>query len=417
MRSLRLSVFLFLIPLSLTFAQNAKDWSKKSITFSNPSVVYTPGDNFGYFEESFEDTTFPPAGWTKLSPDGGTGWTRVEAGTTPIPGWLGGEVTTPPGGGQAVAFCTWNTGGATSNDQYLVTPQIQNVQSGDSIVFWVQVPGYTLGYAENLDILISTTGTAVGDFNVIVDTLRWSETSVDSLWTRYAYNLTDYVPAGSDIYVAFREWVSDNFNEGAAVLLDLVSASMFIPVELVSFNASVSGNEVVLTWLTASETNNRGFEVQRKSDGEYQTISFVEGFGTTTNSQSYSYTDKNLQPGSYTYKLKQIDLDGTFEYSNEVEVDFAVPSEFSLMQNYPNPFNPVTRISFTLPVESRLILKVYNLLGEEVRTLIDDMINEGYHNIDFDASTLNSGIYFYQIEALGIDGSVFSEVKKMILTK
>jgi hypothetical protein len=209
----------------------------------------------------------------------------------------------------------------------------------------------------------------------------------------------------------------DNFNQGAAILLDLVSANMFIPVELASFNASVTNGQVVLNWLTASETNNMGFEVQRKSNSEYQSLGFVEGFGTTTNSQTYSFTDNNIQPGSYTYRLKQIDFDGTFEYSNEVEVDFAVPAEFSLFQNYPNPFNPATKIAFTLPVESHLTLKVFNILGEEVTTLYNASMGAGSHNLDFDASNLNSGIYFYQLEAQGIDGSGFSEVKKMMLTK
>jgi hypothetical protein len=160
-----------------------------------------------------------------------------------------------------------------------------------------------------------------------------------------------------------------------------------------------------------------GFEVQRKSNSEYQSLGFVEGFGTTTNSQTYSFTDNNIQPGSYTYRLKQIDFDGTFEYSNEVEVDFAVPAEFSLFQNYPNPFNPATKIAFTLPVESHLTLKVFNILGEEVTTLYNASMGAGSHNLDFDASNLNSGIYFYQLEAQGIDGSGFSEVKKMMLTK
>lgn len=417
MRNIFIVLISFLM-ISLSYAQDAKDWGTKPTSYDNPSVIYTPGDNMGYFEESFEDATFPPAGWTKLSPDGGTGWTRITAGTTPLPGWNGGTVSTPPGGGTATAFCTWNTGGPVANDQYLVTPQIPNVQAGDSLVFWSWVPGYTnASFAENLDVLISTTGTAVGDFSVVVEQIVYPAASADTSWHRRAYNLTDFVTAGSDVYVAFREHVANNLNDGAAVLIDLVSANMFIPVELASFSASVSDGEVVLSWLTASETNNSGFEVQRKSDSEYETISFVEGYGTTTSSQNYSFTDSDVQPGSYTYRLKQIDFDGTFEYSSEVEVDFEVPSEFSLLQNYPNPFNPSTKISFTLPVESHLTLKIFNLLGEEVTTLFNASMSSGFHSINFDASNINSGIYFYQIEAQGIDGSSFSEVKKMMLTK
>ena len=418
MRNICLTILISFVMISFSYAQDAKDWGKKPTSFNNPSIVYTPGDNLGYWEESFEGVTFPPTGWTKLNPDGGTGWTRITSGTTPLPGWTGGTALTPPGGGTATAYVTWTTGGATSNDQYLVTPQILNVQPGDSLVFWLWVPGFTnASFLENMDVRISTTGTAVADFSVIVAQLTWPAASADTSWTRRAYNLTNFVSAGSNIYIAFREHVVDNFNQGAAILLDLVSANMFIPVELASFNASVTNGQVVLNWLTASETNNMGFEVQRKSNSEYQSLGFVEGFGTTTNSQTYSFTDNNIQPGSYTYRLKQIDFDGTFEYSNEVEVDFAVPSEFSLLQNYPNPFNPATKIAFTLPVESHLTLKVFNILGEEVTTLYNGSMGAGSHNLDFDASNLNSGIYFYQLEAQGIDGSGFSEVKKMMLTK
>jgi hypothetical protein len=277
--------------------------------------------------------------------------------------------------------------------------------------------GYSNAYADNVDILASTTGTATTDFTTTIDLLTWTAGTVDTQWTRYAYALTNFVSAGSNIYVGFREHVADNFNDGAAVLLDLVSAEMFVPVELVSFNASISEGEVLLNWVTATETNNQGFEVQRKSDSEFQSVAFIEGNGTTTEAKQYSFVDNNLQPGHYTYRLKQMDFDGTFEYSNEVEVDFLVPSEYSLNQNYPNPFNPSTKISFSLPVESHVTLKVFNLLGEEVTNLINGSFTAGTHNLNFDASNMNSGLYFYQIEAQGIDGSNFSQVKKMMLTK
>ncbi|MDO8550402.1 MAG: T9SS type A sorting domain-containing protein [Ignavibacteria bacterium] len=157
--------------------------------------------------------------------------------------------------------------------------------------------------------------------------------------------------------------------------------------------------------------------MQRKSNSEYQAISFIDGYGTTTNAQQYSFVDNNIQPGHYTYRLKQIDFDGTFEYSNEVEVDFEVPSDFSLSQNYPNPFNPSTKISFNLPVESNVTLKIFNVIGQEVMSLIHGNLNAGFHNLDLNASNLNSGVYFYTLEAQGNDGSSFSEVKKMMLTK
>jgi hypothetical protein len=188
------------------------------------------------------------------------------------------------------------------------------------------------------------------------------------------------------------------------------------PVELVSFEATANGTNVNLKWATASEINNSGFEVQRNAGSEFVTVGFVQGHGTTTETQEYSYNDNNLSSGSYTYRLKQVDYDGTFEYSDAVEVEVVV-NTFALGQNYPNPFNPSTKISFSLPADSRVTLSVFNLLGEEVATVLNSNMVAGNHSIDFDAAGLNSGVYFYRINAQGIDGTNFASVKKMILTK
>jgi hypothetical protein len=191
-----------------------------------------------------------------------------------------------------------------------------------------------------------------------------------------------------------------------------------VPVELTSFTASVNNNAVTLSWETATEINNSGFDVERKSTvGEYDKIGFVPGFGTITEPRAYSFSDVNLLPGTYTYRLKQIDYDGTFEYSDPVEVDIIVPDVYSLHQNYPNPFNPSTKITFTLAANANVTLKVFDVLGQEVMTLINQDITAGVHTYDFDAAGINSGVYFYRIEANGIDGTNFTSVKKMILLK
>jgi hypothetical protein len=191
-----------------------------------------------------------------------------------------------------------------------------------------------------------------------------------------------------------------------------------IPVELTSFTANVTGNDVELLWETASETNNSGFSIERMSAGsEYTEVGFVPGFGTTSEPKSYSFEDNNLRTGTYTYRLKQIDFDGTFEYSNEVEVDVIAPAQFSLDQNYPNPFNPSTKIAFSLATDSKVSLKVFDVLGQEVASLINQDLAAGVHNYDFNASGFNSGVYFYRIEATGTNGSEFVDVKKMILVK
>ena len=191
-----------------------------------------------------------------------------------------------------------------------------------------------------------------------------------------------------------------------------------VPVELTSFTASVNDNDVTLSWETATELNNSGFEIERKSvNGEYDKIGFVPGYGTTTERRVYSFSDANLLAGNYTYRLKQIDYDGTFDYSDAVEVEIVIPDVYSLHQNYPNPFNPNTNITFTLAANAQVTLKVFDILGQEVMTLINQDITAGVHTYDFDASGINSGVYFYRIEANGIDGTNFTSVKKMILLK
>ncbi|MDH3268072.1 MAG: T9SS type A sorting domain-containing protein [Ignavibacteria bacterium] len=190
-----------------------------------------------------------------------------------------------------------------------------------------------------------------------------------------------------------------------------------IPVELTSFTANASEGLVELSWITATETNNSGFEVQRSAGGEFEAIAFVEGHGTTTETQAYTFADRNVNVGSYSYRLKQVDFDGTFEYSSVIEADVPAPATFALDQNYPNPFNPSTQIAFRLAVDSKVSLKVFDILGQEVITLVNTNLVAGAHTVNFDASALNSGVYLYRIEATGIDGANFMDVKKMILTK
>jgi hypothetical protein len=190
-----------------------------------------------------------------------------------------------------------------------------------------------------------------------------------------------------------------------------------LPVELTSFSVTVNEGTVNLNWTTATEINNNGFEVQRTDNNEFHTIGFVQGHGTTTSIQSYSFVDQNVTAGNYSYRLKQIDFNGNFEYSNVVEVEVLGVKEFTLGQNYPNPFNPSTAINFSLAVDSKVSLKIFDVLGQEVATLVNGQMTSGPQKVSFDASSLNSGVYFYRIDADGIDGQKFSSVKKMILTK
>ena len=186
-----------------------------------------------------------------------------------------------------------------------------------------------------------------------------------------------------------------------------------VPVELVSFSASVNGNNVKLSWMTATELNNFGFEVQRgRAGSNFEKIGFVNGKGSTTDIHYYSYTDENLMEGGYAYRLKQVDLDGTFEYSKVIEVKLMTPIDFELSQNYPNPFNPVTAIKYSLPESGNVKLNIYNLLGEQVAELVNGYKDAGVHTINFNAENLKSGLYIYKLESNG-----FVRSKKMTLIK
>jgi hypothetical protein len=192
------------------------------------------------------------------------------------------------------------------------------------------------------------------------------------------------------------------------------SSNAPLPVELSSFTGNYSNSEVMLNWKTVTEVNNYGFNIERRIEaGEWIDVGFVSGSGTSNSPKEYSYTDKNIFVGrsKFQYRLKQIDNDGSFEYSDAVEVE-VVPTRFELSQNYPNPFNPITTIRFSLPQETNLKINLYNMLGEKIQTATEGIYQAGYYNISFNASSLPSGTYIYRIES-----DNFIESKKMILLK
>lgn len=197
-----------------------------------------------------------------------------------------------------------------------------------------------------------------------------------------------------------------------------ITVSGVLPVELTSFTAAGSKDGVQLKWETATETNNRGFEIQRSKNGnEFNTIGFVSGNGTTSQKVSYSFVDKAAQSGKFVYRLKQMDFSGAFEYSKSIEVDLSTPKEFSLLKNFPNPFNPTTNLSFALPVESEVTLSVYNSVGQLIKVVAQGKYSAGTQNVVFDASDLPSGTYLYSISAKGSDGVEFIQTAKMLLLK
>jgi hypothetical protein len=196
-------------------------------------------------------------------------------------------------------------------------------------------------------------------------------------------------------------------------LATLAELTDIVPVELTSFTATTNGKEVILNWSTATELNNSGFEIQRRdAQSDFLSVGYVKGHGTTTEPQNYSFADMYLDNGKYFYRLKQIDYDGIFEYSDVVEVDWRTFSSYLLEQNYPNPFNPTTIIGFGTQNKSNVKITVLNTIGEEVAILLNEEKESGYHQVEFNAANLPNGVYFYRIQTRD-----FVQTKKMILLK
>ncbi len=227
-------------------------------------------------------------------------------------------------------------------------------------------------------------------------------------WGDYTQMVVD--PNGNNFwYINQYQQTTGSFNWRTRI----ANIDYTIPVELVSFTANAVRDEVELNWRTATETNNQGFQIERMAEGgSFEEVGYVAGFGTTTEPKLYSFIDSKLQSGKYVYRLKQIDFDGRYEYSNEVSVEVELPLEFALNQNYPNPFNPSTTISYTLPEDGFVKLAVYNLLGQEVATVVNSFQKAYRYEVVFNANELSSGVYVYKIEA-----GNFSASKKLMLMK
>ena len=185
-----------------------------------------------------------------------------------------------------------------------------------------------------------------------------------------------------------------------------------LPVELTTFNASVSGNSIKLIWKTASEKNNYGFEVQRKDkdlEKAWENIGFIKGFNTSSAQKEYTFLDENPPVSSLLYRLKQINTNGSIEYSDIININFQVPTEFALDQNYPNPFNPSTTIPFSIVEAGKINLTIYNVLGEKITTLVNGYKEASKYSVKFNSSNLPSGLYFYKLTTKN------HTVKKMML--
>jgi photosystem II stability/assembly factor-like uncharacterized protein len=238
-------------------------------------------------------------------------------------------------------------------------------------------------------------------------------------WTQPILSFSE-VPSNAGCMVSEDKWylITNNLS-GAKIFMTLNGGT---PVELTSFLADIAPGKVILHWSTATETNNRGFEIERFS-GEpdsWRTIGYVSGNGTSTEKHSYTFTDKITEPGKFFYRLKQVDFDGKFEYSKEIESDASIPSKFGLSQNYPNPFNPSTIISYQLSSDSKVKLTLYDITGREAVVLVNQVKAAGTYNVLLEADKfgLSSGTYFYTIDINPLNGDKnFRSTKKMIYLK
>ncbi len=229
----------------------------------------------------------------------------------------------------------------------------------------------------------------------------------------YSYNGAAYAELTSNISVG-SPYIStaNNVNDFSGQYFTVANQGGFLPVQLTSFNVAAKGNDVIVSWATKTEISNDKFEIQR-AEGKtenYKTIASVAGNGTSNVEHNYSYADK-VKSGTYSYRLKQVDTDGKVHYSDVRSVSI-VPEKISLGQNYPNPFNPNTTIQYELPATQHVVLKVYNVIGEEIATLVNEEKPAGSYAVPFNASQLSSGMYFYKLQTKN-----FTNVKQMVLIK
>ncbi|NLH62344.1 MAG: T9SS type A sorting domain-containing protein, partial [Ignavibacteriales bacterium] len=253
---------------------------------------------------------------------------------------------------------------------------------------------------------------------------------------KYDENELNAIPEGN--LVLFRSTDLSNWDQVPAVLntsnntLTATGVNNFsywtagnsstpLPVELSGFSVRVTGKKVELRWKTENEVNSFMFEIQRAgAESLWEKIGEVKAGGNSNSPKEYYFRDGNLSNGKYQYRLRMVDIDGTYQYSDAVEVKIDKPEKFAISQNYPNPFNPSTTIEYEIPERSHISLKIFDVLGNEVETPVNGIKDAGYHKVNYHSGNTNisSGTYFYRINITELEsGKTFSETKKMQLIK
>ncbi|HTR80189.1 MAG TPA: LamG-like jellyroll fold domain-containing protein [Bacteroidota bacterium] len=385
--------------------QQIREYMHRTLTGADTGLIA-----YWQFNEGSGITTADSIGGNNGTLINGPAWT---ASTAPLGGGSSASVfnisndTTTTLAGVSIAFTD-----AFDNPVDLTATEIlsapDSLPAGSATVlndrYWtIESYGTPGTFSTNLTFTVPSSFTNNGTGNASLYTLYHRGSTSDTAWS-------PIVSGGSgltDTTISFSGITS--FSQFA------IGTDNVLPAELVSFTATVDRMGVGLNWKTATEVNNAQFDIERQSSAspEWAKIGSVAGTGTSNAPHSYSFTDNAGAAGTYSYRLKQIDRNGAFIYSQVVEATIAVPRVLSLSQNYPNPFNPATTIEFTVPSDGRAVLKVYNTLGQEAATLFDGVAVAGqYHLATFDASRLASGIYFSRLE---FGGKML--VKKMLLLK
>lgn len=285
-----------------------------------------------------------------------------------------------------------------------------NVTLSGSGVYIFQITGY-----------LSTTANIILTNGAVWTDIFWQVGNFATLGLGFTFNgnvmANGYITVGAENAIVNGRLLSKTAAVTAAGST-VGGSEIPLPVELTSFTAALNNSAVELNWNTATEVNNYGFEVERLAISDkllangWSKIGFVEGHGNSNSPKDYSFEDNNPPIEILQYRLKQIDFDGKFEYSDVVEVNYDAPVKFVLDQNYPNPFNPTTKISYEIPVKANVVIKVYDVLGSEVVALLNEDKLPGRYQVEFNAPNLTSGIYFYSINA-----GEYKSIKKMILLK
>lgn len=290
-----------------------------------------------------------------------------------------------------------------------------NILGADLIGGGGLIAGDEIGVFDGINCVgaVKLIGPINGTVQIIASTDDPNSTEIDGFINGHTISYKFWLSAlAEEISDYTANYASGNgsFESEGTAIVDFTSV---LPVELVSFTADLNDNKVRLSWQTATEINNYGFEVERKlNENDWNRLGFVEGYGNSSSPKSYLFTDNTLIGGNkFQYRLKQIDTDGQFNYSDIVEVEI-LPDSYELFQNYPNPFNPTTKIRYQLPMESKVVIKIYDILGSEVVTLLNEEKEPGSYEVEFNATSLSSGTYIYRIVA-----GDYVEMKKMVLMK